>query len=61
MPPSETKGIQDEDWLGGNGDPLENMLEIKIWSYLQIVHAQTRICYGKWDVYNSQGVWNTNG
>ena len=37
--------------------PLE---EIKIWPYYQMVHTQTRIRPGKWDVQNSQGFWDTN-
>ena len=36
-------------WLGGKGDSVGIMQEIKIWSYNQMVYAQARICIREWD------------
>ena len=38
--------------LGGEGDPLGIVQEVKIWPYEQMVYAQPRICSGKvlWDI-----------
>ena len=39
--------IQDKAWLGGKGDPLGIVQEIKIWSCWYMVNAQSRISPGK--------------
>ena len=38
-----TKREQDWAWLGGKGNPLRIVQEIKIWTYNQMVFALTRI------------------
>ena len=48
MQQTGTKGIGDLTWLGGKGDPLEIVQEIKIWSHYQMVYTQTRICPRQW-------------
>ena len=55
-----TKGVQDKAWLGGKGDPLGIVQEIEIWSYYQMLHAQTRIRQGEWITQNSRGFFHTN-
>ena len=41
--------MQDCAWLGGKGDPLRIVQEIKIWPCWQMVFAQTRIYPSKSD------------
>ena len=48
-------GIVQEVELGWKDDPLGTVLEIKIWSYEQIVYAQPATRPEKWDAQNSQG------
>ena len=43
-----TKGVQDETWLGRQGDPLRNVQEISIRPYKQMVYAQPGACPRKW-------------
>ena len=50
--------------MGGQGDPLgivQEIKEIKIWPYEQIVYAQPRICPGEWDAQNPLEFWDKNG
>ena len=47
--------------LGGQGDPLEIVQEIKIRSNKWLVYAQLRICCKKWDAQTPMGFWDTNG
>ena len=44
-----SKQAQKEIRLGGKGDLLGIVQEIKIWQYYQIVYIQTRICPWEWD------------
>ena len=44
MQKAGAKGIQDKALLGGKGDPLTNVQEIKIGPFYQMVWEQTRIC-----------------
>ena len=44
-----TKGVPDSAWLGGKGDPLGIVQDIKIWTYCQLVYALTRIGPKEWD------------
>ena len=37
------------------------MPEIEIWTYEQMVYAQSRICPGEWDAQTLLGFWDTNG
>ena len=39
-----TKGVQFLAQLGGDGDLLGIVREIKIWPYYQMIDAQTSIC-----------------
>ena len=49
MQPNGTKGIQEYAWLGGIGNPLGIVKDIRIWPYWQLVYPQARICLRKWD------------
>ena len=49
MQQTSVKRVQDQTWLGGEGDPVRIMQEIKIWPHKQMVHEQTRIPPGEWD------------
>ena len=40
------------------GDPLEIVQEIEIWSYYQMLFAQTRIPSGEWNTYQKLGFWD---
>ena len=42
------KGVQGETRLGRLGDPLENVQEISIRPYKQMVYAQPSTCPRKW-------------
>ena len=44
-----SKLAQKEYKIRREGDLLGIVQEIKIWSYYQIVYAQTRICSREWD------------
>ena len=46
---SKLAGKKDYTPLGGKGDPLEIVQEIKIWPHYPLVQPQTRICPGEWD------------
>ena len=44
-----TKGIQQQTWLGGKGDPLEIMKDI------EMVNVQSKICSMKWSALDING------
>ena len=44
-----TKALQDDARLGGKGDRLGTVLEIKIWPYYQMVLVKNRIRPKEWD------------
>ena len=48
MQKTSAKELQNEARLGGEGDPLEIVQEIKIWPNYQMVYAQTRILWREW-------------
>ena len=50
MQQSNTKGVQDQAWQGGNGDSLGIMQEIEFWPYHQMIYAQTRTHPQEWDI-----------
>ena len=47
MQQSSRKEVQEQGWLGGEGDPLGILPGTKTWPNWQIVYAQTRICSRK--------------
>ena len=47
--------------LGGEHDPLKIVQESEIWTYYEMVYAQTRIPPKKCDKENSLGFWDPNG
>ena len=55
MQQTSTKGVNDQAWMGGKGDPLEIVQGTEIWSYYQMVYAQTRIRPRDRAAYNSLG------
>ena len=54
MQQTSSKGVQDKAQLDGKGDSLGTEQESKIWPYQQMVYAQTKICYKKWDIKFSE-------
>ena len=48
MQPTSRKRVEDETWLGWEGDPLGIVQETEIWSYEQMVYVQSRISPGEW-------------
>ena len=55
MPQIGSKVLQEQAWLGGKGDRLVTVQEIKVWQYWQIVYTQTRCCPNKWEAWDSLG------
>ena len=47
MQQTSTEGIQEQAHLDGQSDPLGIVQATKIWSYRQMIYAQTRISPGK--------------
>ena len=43
-----TEGVKGETRLGRQGGPLENVQEISIWPYKQMIYAQPSTCPRKW-------------
>ena len=58
MQQTEVKGIPDLAWLSGKGEPLVIVQAIKIWPFLQLVYAQTRISPENETHKNSLGFWD---
>ena len=55
-----TEREQNKTWLGGKGDPLGIVQEVKIWPFKQMVYAQPSICPGEWDAQTPLGFWDLN-
>ena len=47
--------------MGGQGDPLRIVQEIKVWPCKQMVYAQPRISLGEWHAQTPLGFWDTDG
>ena len=46
--------------MGGQGHPQEDVQEIDVSPYEQMVYAQPRTCLGEWDTQTPMGFWHTN-